>query len=682
MPDSGAPGEIICIMKGIMRRDFTIQRKLLLPILVWVTFVLVLSAVATVAYIRKLAVENVRTESMALIRLNASEITRFFTGKGESAGTFFGNPFFLDFFERYDRFRAPIRNDDGYRMVTESFQEILRSDSTVHSIFFATESTGEYFDEEGRYEEDGYSAKSRSWWGRTMAEGRLYCGAPDFDFSDSTCSTTMQMPVYGRGGRLLGIGGLDILIETVENTVGRIRYRGQGHGFLVDGQGRIILFPDIPHEKLLTLALSEIDRAGGDAAGFKALASRMAADQEGWRRVRWKGKSYIALFAAVSADLPRLNWKLGLLVPENLITGPVLRITALSLLIVCLCILCVFGLTARIVSKTVRPLDALAFRLDEMANREGDLTQQLPVETDDAIGVTARNFNTFISQIRQLLINIIRETADLVNRMSHLHQQSESISEGAKLMTRQAQLAAVTSDQMMRTVDEIGKGVARVVESSAKSGRSVNQGEVIVRQRSERMQQLQGRAAEIAAGMERLNAVSAEVSRAVDVIKDITEQVSLLSMNASIEAVRAGESGRAFSVVAEEIKNLSERTAQENRKTSAVIQNFQKQMDAFRIEIRDMQDRITEESASTEALYRTFEAVLEAVNHATAEADSMKNQTERQSSALRGINENIQSISEASDQIAHGILESFAEITVVNDHVKGLSHSAGAFRVE
>jgi methyl-accepting chemotaxis protein len=68
--------------------------------------------------------------------------------------------------------------------------------------------------------------------------------------------------------------------------------------------------------------------------------------------------------------------------------------------------------------------------------------------------------------------------------------------------------------------------------------------------------------------------------------------------------------------------------------------------------------------------------------NASIEADQMKNQTEQQASALMGINENIQSISEASDQIAHGILESFSEITVVNEHVKDLSRSAGAFKVE
>jgi methyl-accepting chemotaxis protein len=482
--------------------------------------------------------------------------------------------------------------------------------------------------------------------------------------------------------RLLGIGGIDILITTVENTVDRIRYRGQGRAFLVDEHDRIILFPDVSHEASMNLTLSEVDQFRKDASGFRVLSAQMSRNREGACTVRWNGAGHIALFAPVSAPIPLLNWKLGLLVPEDLIAGPVRRITLFSVLIVILSIVCVFALTGRIISKTVRPLDALAFRLDGMVNQEGDLTQELPVETDDVIGVTARNFNAFISQIRQLLLNVIRDTRDLVDRMSHLHKQSESISEGAKLMTRQAQLAAVTSDQMMKTVDEIGRGVGRVVESSARSTQSMTQGELIVRQRLERMQELHSRVTVIAGEMERLNQVSSDVSQAVDTIKDITEQVSLLSMNASIEAVRAGEVGRAFSVVAEEIKSLSQRTDEANQRTFGVIQTFQKQMDAFHLDIRTMRDRITEESASSEELRRAFATALDSVKHTAIEAEQMKNQTEQQASSLRGINENIQSISEASDQIVHGILESFSEITAVNDRVKDLSHSAGAFKID
>ena len=93
-------------------------------------------------------------------------------------------------------------------------------------------------------------------------------------------------------------------------------------------------------------------------------------------------------------------------------------------------------------------------------------------------------------------------------------------------------------------------------------------------------------------------------------------------------------------------------------------------------------DRISEEFASSEELRRAFATALDSLKHTAIEAERMKNQTEQQASSLRGINANIQSISEASDQIVHGILESFSEITVVNDRVKDLSHSAGAFKID
>lgn len=182
--------------------------------------------------------------------------------------------------------------------------------------------------------------------------------------------------------------------------------------------------------------------------------------------------------------------------------------------------------------------------------------------------------------------------------------------------------------------------------------------------------------------MEKLNAVSVDVTQAVDIINDITDQISLLSMNASIEAVRAGDVGKAFSVVAEEIKALSQRTYEANQQTSAVIKNFQKQLGSFYVEVKTIRDRITNEFESYEALYKTFQSVRETVVNTAGATEEMKNQTEQQAAALKDINQNIQSISEASDQIARGILESFSEITLVNDRVKELNQSAEAFKVE
>jgi hypothetical protein len=132
---------------------------------------------------------------MALIRLNALMIKNFFVERGRTAQTFFGNPFFIDFFQNYPRYRAAALGTAEYRKVTQFFENVLQSDSMLESIFFALDATGEYFDEEGRYGEPGYSAKNRTWWVATLEQGRLFCASPSMDLADSTISSTMQMPV-------------------------------------------------------------------------------------------------------------------------------------------------------------------------------------------------------------------------------------------------------------------------------------------------------------------------------------------------------------------------------------------------------------------------------------------------------------------------------------------------------
>lgn len=658
----------------------TVDNKILFPVLLWTGLLLILSSISAVQYMRKNAREKVHSESMALIRLNAGSISGYFTSRGRVVTTFFENPFLIDYFRNYRQQAGPL--GPVFPVVTRCFQNVLNSDSTIESIFFADESTGEYFDEEGRYADAGYSAKNRPWWKRTLEQNRLYCGSPDFDIADSTISTSILMPIRESGGRMLGVGGIDILITTVSSIVETTRYQGQGQAFLTDEEGRMVCFPGIPPSVSMLHGLSAVDSLQPSSSGFKKLAAAVGRSEEGSVTLRWYGKRHVALFVPVRAESPHLNWKLGLLIPERTITSPVRRLTWVSLLSVLAAILLVFVAVSATVRRTVRPLQALARRLDEMANHEGDLTQDLPVETSDVIGHTARNFNMFIGQIRNLLRRVLDNTRDLVSRTEHLQHQSESISEGARLMTRQAQLAAVTSDQMMRSLDEIALGVTRVVDATIRSNRSVIDGESMVGQRRNRMKETLDQVSQISGEMEKLYSVSQDLTLAVDAIKEITGQVTILAMNASIEAVRAGEHGQTFSVIAEEIQNLSGRAQESNQRTFSVIQDFRKRLDGFRVQLQTVRDHITDEFASSEEMYRTFESVSETVGSTASAAEDMKNQTEHQSKALREINQSIQSISEACDQIARGILESFTEITAVTNRVKDLSESADAFRVE
>lgn len=199
-----------------------------------------------------------------------------------------------------------------------------------------------------------------------------------------------------------------------------------------------------------------------------------------------------------------------------------------------------------IIRRTVRPLDALANRLDSMSNREADLTEELPVETEDVIGRAAGNFNQFIGRIREILIQVVTYTRDLVEWVGHLHQQSESIAEEAKGMAQQAELVADASAQIMKSVEKIGHGMVEVGLISKNLNDSSIQGESLVREQNQRMEDLSQQVESMAKAMEHFKSISEEVAHAVQTIDDISDQIRLLSINASIETVRAGKSGGSF----------------------------------------------------------------------------------------------------------------------------------------
>jgi methyl-accepting chemotaxis protein len=665
-----------------MKNQINIQRKIVLPILCTVTLLLGVFAALTVNYIRNLTRNKVESEALGLVQLNAAQITDFFKECSRIPWTFFQSPFILEWFSQYDQFRAPLENDRDYEKITDYFNRIRNNDPLIKAIFLATDNTQEYFDHEGRYEAEGYYVKDRPWWKEAMEQNRLYCGLPASDHQDGTVSSTLQMPVYLENGRFLGIGGVDILITTVGEIVSKIKYQDRGDAFLVDENGGIIYFPDVGIELPLSQEIATFDSLLSDVKGFQNLSGDMQERREGLSDVIWKDRDYIALYAPVRASIPYVDWTLGLLVPKDVIVGTIRRVTVISVFAVVVAIACISALMSLIMSSLTRPLNILAHRLDEIANQSSDLTRELPVESNDAIGQTARNFNTFISHIRQLLTGVISNTKDVVERTGLIHRHSADISTEAQVMSSQATQVATTSQELMQTIDEINEGVQKVAELSQRSNLSVEKGQSLISERIAHIEEISGQMMNTYEEMERLSKKSDEVSETVQAIDDISDKISLLALNASIEAARAGESGRGFAVVADEVQKLSHLTYQENAKTSTLLDEFRNDIQKLYKDIKLIKDSMSDEIKSSEAIISTFRSLNDDVKETDLFAGQMKDKTSKQVDFIRLVDQNIQQISKATEHIAQGINDSFLEISNVDNRVKELQKSTEKFKVE
>jgi len=337
-------------------------RSLQVRLLVAVTGVsaafLVLVGVVAVERITGLIRSNVHTAALDLVAVKAKEIEGFFTERGRIVTTLFTDPTVLGWFAGYDEFRRPLEGDAQYQQVIGFFRALTASDESVVSVFMATDSTSEYFYSEGRVERAGYDPKGRWWWAEALGKDRLYVSPPGVDAGTGDISVTVQTTVYTPEGRLLGVGGIDVLLGTLGELVGEITYQGAGHAFLVDDLGQIVYFPGMSFEPervgdRLTTRLEAMDTTFAGSSGFAGVARSIADQVSGLGRACWRGEDVMVVWAPVRARRPELQWTLGLMVPDELITASIRRARIQALAAALVAVLAIAGLTLAATNRVV-----------------------------------------------------------------------------------------------------------------------------------------------------------------------------------------------------------------------------------------------------------------------------------------------------------------------------------------
>ena len=179
-----------------------------------------------------------------IVKLQSAEVRSFFEAKGQIVHSVFASPQVIEWFTEYDQRLSNIDNNKQYQQVTEYFQYLSMKDPAIKSVFFGSENTHEYFDLNGRYTNADYYTNKRPWWQVGINQGQLYVTDPAVDNNDGSISATVTGPFYLPNGKLLGIGGIDILISTIsKDLLSKIKYQGEGEAFLMTDTGKLVFFP-------------------------------------------------------------------------------------------------------------------------------------------------------------------------------------------------------------------------------------------------------------------------------------------------------------------------------------------------------------------------------------------------------------------------------------------------------
>jgi methyl-accepting chemotaxis protein len=328
-----------------------------------------------------------------------------------------------------------------------------------------------------------------------------------------------------------------------------------------------------------------------------------------------------------------------------------------------------------------RQINSVSSSLKEIAQGEGDLTQRLPTISHDEIGDLVRWFNLIIDKLHMA----VKEVVEVEEPLSLAAEKLMMVADQSKQNSHEQKDSSTTlltaMDELILSVSNIAESAATAASATAEADDDARSGTQKVAATVSSINNLAGEITEAAGVISKLQKDAENVGVILDVIKGIAEQTNLLALNAAIEAARAGEQGRGFAVVADEVRTLASRTQESTQEIQQVIEQLQQASQSAVAVMTQSQEGARN---SVEQVEDTG-ATLGAISTRVASIADMNNQiaaaTEEQDATTKLIQSSVSSLSDAADRVVN----STDEVNVLGDQLRNfaqqLSHVAGQFKV-
>ncbi|PKF78874.1 methyl-accepting chemotaxis protein [Vibrio sp. vnigr-6D03] len=462
-------------------------------------------------------------------------------------------------------------------------------------------------------------------------------------FTESTGEVKMFANYQIVSGKTMS--GLSKSLNDMVSLLNSFQIEQSGFVFLTDSSGKVQIH-------------KQSSKSDSDLAGIYGSEASKLLNKSGYNIVRaqYDGKDVFV----VSQYVASMDWFIVAQVPVEEVFAE-LDSTAQKMMLTTLIVALIFVVLSLILASSItKPINVIAERFRQLGEGDGNLAQRIEINGNDEIAKLSQGFNGFIEKIHNSVkevaatSNALQIAAEGVAEKSHItHDNSQN--------QRDQTIQVVTAiNQMGATISEIASNAATAAETASGAESNTEDGRGVVFRAKDAISRLASDIDHIGGVVQKLAGTTQDIGSILDVIRDISEQTNLLALNAAIEAARAGEQGRGFAVVADEVRNLASRTADSTEEIQKMINQLQADAQDAVSAMEAGQEVTMEGVESTDQAVEVLGRISESISDISDRNTQVATATEEQSTVVHTINENIEEIN-AINELTTGTAQELAD---------------------